>query len=129
MSIISIRPKTPTGADVNAERDRRVKAGASFAVTNHPVPIHVVGDEVTQTNLLALATAASARVAQGDVSTLTPYRDETNQIHQLTPPQIFELWSLGAAYLSAVYQASWALKDASGGVPADFLSDIHWPSA
>ena len=128
MSIISIRPKVSTGADVNAERDRRVKAGASFNVTNHPVPIHVAGDEVTQTNLLALATAASARIAQGDVSTLTPYRDETNQIHNLTPPQVFELWSHGAAFISNIYQASWSLKDDPNGIPADFAEDSYWPT-
>lgn len=121
-------PAAPEPADVNAERDRRVRAGKTFTVTGHPDPIPVQGDPTTQMNLMALAQAAQARMAQGDTTTITPYRDDANVIHDLTPPQVFELWSLGAAYVSAIYQASWALKDDPGGIPADFAEDSHWPA-
>lgn len=115
----------PVGADVNAERDRRVTAGSTFTVTGYG-DIPVAGDETTARNLQGLAFAAQMRVAQGDVTTLTPYRDEANAIHQLTPPQMIELWSLGAAFISAVYQASWTLKDGAS-IPADYTSDGYWP--
>lgn len=118
-------PPSPTSSDVNAERDRRVTAGASFTPAGYGQAIPVAGDEQTKVNLLALATAAQARMAQGDMATLTPYRDESNAVHQLTPPQVFDLWSQGAAYVSAVYQASWALKD--GAIPADYTDDGYWP--
>lgn len=115
----------PTGDDVNNERDRRVTAGSTFTVTGYG-DIPVAGDETTARNLQGLAFAAQMRVAQGDVTTLTPYRDEANAIHQLTPPQMIELWSLGASFISAVYQASWVLKDGAS-IPVDFTSDGYWP--
>ena len=53
MSIISIRPKTPTGADVNAERDRRLHM-QPFTVTGYNATIVVEGDAADRQNLLAL---------------------------------------------------------------------------
>jgi hypothetical protein len=118
----------PLNVQVNLERDRRILAGKEFTVTGYATPIAVSGDRTTQMNLLALATAANMRIASGDTTTITKYRDEKNAIHDLTPPQIAELWSLGAAFVSDVYQASWALKDNPGGIPADFKDDTHWPA-
>ena len=111
--------------DVNAERDRRVLAGSSFPVTGGPT-IPVAGDETTSRNLQGLAFAAQLRIAQGDTTTLTPYRDEANVVHQLVPGQVIELWSQGAAFISAVYQASWVLKD-QAPIPTDYKEDDHWP--
>lgn len=120
-------PAAPTSLDVNAERDRRVLVGREFTPAGYSQPIAVAGDPITQTNLLALATAAQARLAAGDTTTLTKYRDENNNIHDLTPFQVFDLWSQGAAYVSDVYQASWEIKDDPAGISADFASDPRWP--
>lgn len=125
-TLISTAP--PTSADVNAERDRRILVGKDISVTGYANPIAVSGDDTTQTNLMALSLAAQARIGQGDTATLTPYRDESNAIHQLTPPQMFELWSLGATFVSLVYQSSWVLKDDANGIPADYKDDYHWPA-
>lgn len=116
----------PTNADVTVERDRRALAGKTFTLSSGP-QVAVAGDDITTRNLQALALAAQARMAVGD-DTATPYRDETNTIHNLTPAQVFELWSQGSAYVSAIYQASWALKDNPAGIPADFTGDHHWPA-
>ena len=115
-----------TGEQVNRERDRRVRLGTDFALTGGPT-VAVAGDDQTKVNLHAMALAAKARMDAGDVATLTPYRDENNAIHNLTPPQLFELWSMGSAYISAIYQASWVLKDNPAGVPTDYKEDTHWP--
>lgn len=115
----------PQGDAVNAERERRIAAG-----TTVPVPgtagIPVQGREQDVRNLLGLGMAALARMSQGDNVTLTPFRDATNAMHDLTPPQVFALWHLSAMYASAVYQASWAIK-AMTPIPADFADDSYWP--
>lgn len=120
-------PGSATNEDVNAERDKRIMVGRDFTVSGYANTIAVSGDTTTQTNLMALGLAAQARMAQGDLTTPTPYRDENNVIHQLTPPQVFELWSVGAAFVSLVYQASWAIKDDAAGLPADIPGDSRWP--
>ena len=43
----------------------------------------------------------------------------------LTPAQILAIWQQSAAYVSALYAASWALK-AMQPIPADFAADHHW---
>jgi hypothetical protein len=117
----------PTGENVNQERERRILAGKSFTLSGHADPVAVSGYDTTQTNLLALAIAAQARIASGDDTTLTPYRDEENVVHQLTPPQVFDLWSQGAEYISKIYQASWAIKDDPAGIPENIVDDPRWP--
>ena len=117
----------PTNADVNTERDRRILLGTSINLPSGTI-VSVAGDAETTRNLQGLAVAAQARIAIGD-STTTPYRDENNVIHNLSPQEIFMLWSLGSAFVSGLYQASWALKDATGGIPHDYQEDHHWTSS
>jgi hypothetical protein len=111
---------------VNAERARRILTGVSLTVTGHPQPIALQGREQDQRNLLALATAAQARIAAGYNTHQTAFRDANNELHHLVPAQIFELWSKGAAWIEAVYAASWSIKD-SDSIPADFADDQYWP--
>lgn len=118
----------PTDDDVNAERARRILAGLTITVPGHPAPIRLTGDEQTERNLQSLAMAAQMRVAEGDTTTPTTWRDADNADHALTPPQLLALWSAAAAYVSAVYAASWALKDATP-IPADYADNTHWPAA
>lgn len=113
--------------EVNAERDRRVLVGTVIDVAGYG-PVRVAGDPMTQTNLLGLVQAASLRVSQGDMTTITHYRDEDNVIHELVPMQIIDLWSKGSGFVSAVFQASWALKDNPEGIPLDYAEDNHWPA-
>lgn len=125
MSIISIRPKTPTGADVNAERDRRLHM-QPFTVTGYNATIVVEGDAADRQNLLALGTIAQGMIEAGNTD-LMQYRDGANVVHALTPAQMHELWMKGAALVSAVSQASWEIKDDPAGIPADFQNDPRWP--
>jgi hypothetical protein len=84
------------------------------------------GRERDQTNLLSLVTASQIRLASGDNTTITKFRDAANIDHDLTPSQIIELWSRGAAWIRANYDASWTIK-AMNPIPADYTSDAYWP--
>lgn len=105
--------------DVNRERTRRLVAGAVFD------GIRLTGSDDDIRNLTNLALGAQLRLMTGD-TTLTTFRDGDNADHQLTPLQMLELWQQSSAYVSALYQASWALK-AMEVIPEEFADDQHWP--
>lgn len=125
----TVAPYTPpavTARMVDEERDRRIQVGTTFAVAGYG-DIRVAGDSTTTRNLQGLVTAAQIRVGAGDVTTLTPYRDEDNIIHQLTPLQMIDLWSQAAAFVSALFQSAWTLKDDPAGIPSNFTDGVYWP--
>jgi hypothetical protein len=119
LTIATYVPPPPSGEDVNAERQRRILVGAVFN------GVHVTGSEEDARNLTNLALAAQMRIAAGDTTTLTTFRDGGNVDHQLTPPQMLGLWQQASAHVSALYAASWALK-AMNPIPADFANDNYW---
>jgi hypothetical protein len=123
--------------EVNMERDRRVALGKAFDLSTYgySTPIPVGGDPTTQTNLLGLALAVIMRNLLRDTNfqnllasdpTMTEYRDEVNTTHSLNSLQMAMLWSLGASYVSDVFQHSWPLKE--GTIPEDYADDANWPS-
>ncbi len=116
----------PTSADVNVERARREQAGCTVI---DPVAgqIPLDGNERSMRNLQGLAFAASLRLGQGDTTTVTVFRDAQNNNHSLVPAQVVSLWSQGAAYISALYAASWAIKSLDP-IPADYADDSRWPA-
>lgn len=117
--------QTKRRAGVTAEAQRRVAVGATFTIDGFgDVPIS--GALPNQINLMALAETARDLIAAGKTTITIPYRDENNTIHQMTPKQMLQLIDAGKAYVSAIYAASWALKDAEL-VPADYADDKHWP--
>lgn len=116
----------PSSEDVNRERNHRVNSGSTFNVIGYG-PIRISGDDTTVRNLQGLAFGAQLRLAQGDDDTRTAFRDEDNVIHQLRPSQVINLWSQGAAFVSAVFAAAWAIKDNPAGIPADYMDDTYWP--
>ncbi|MFN7125299.1 MAG: hypothetical protein ACK4M8_05410 [Allorhizobium sp.] len=118
--------QAPSSDDVNSERDRRIDAGTTVTVEGYgPIPLQ--GREKDQRNMLGLQAAASMRLAAGDNITLTKFRDAENVDHMLTPSQIVELWSKGAAWISDTYEASWDIK-ALDPIPADYATnESYWP--
>lgn len=110
---------------INAERARRILAGTTVKVSGYDTPIRLQGREEDKSSLLGLVTAAQMRIAQGDTVYLTKFRDMENVDHDLTPPQVVEMWSLGSEWISAVYQASWRIK-AMVPPPENFADDELW---
>lgn len=117
----------PTDEDVNAERDRRIRAGKSFTPSGYGTAIRTLGTETDMRNLQNLAQVAQVRIAAGLSSDITPFRDADDVVHQLTQPQMLDLWLQGFAYVSAIYQASWMIKDNPSGIALDFKQDSYWP--
>lgn len=115
-------PVLPTAEDVNRERQRRIIAGTVID------GVHVTGRDEDARNLTNLALAAQLRIAAGDTTTPTVYRDGGNIDHELTPPQMLALWQQSAAYVSALYAASWAIK-AMEPLPPDVTADELWPAS
>lgn len=124
-SWVDMGPPPPNPSDVNRERERRIIEGRVFTLSTGQ-SIHVTGRDEDIRNLTNLALGAQVRIGQGDVETITDFRDETNTVFRLTPVELLELWQLATEYVSAIYRASWVLKDNPEGIPADYTSDRHW---
>ncbi len=122
----TVPPLVPpvVGKDINAERNSRIQAGSLFTLQGGK-SVMVTGGATDMRNLQGLAFAAQLRVGQGDYTTETVYRDGNNVNHALTPMEVIELWSTGAAWVSAVYAAAWSMKD--GIIPEDYTAAKHWP--
>ena len=91
-------------AAVDRERQRRVIAGKTIN------GVAVTGRDEDARNLTHLALAAKLRIGSGDTTITTTFRDGNIVDHDLTPPEMLALWQGSAAYVSALYEASWALK-------------------
>jgi hypothetical protein len=105
---------------INRERERRLLSGKMFD------GILVTGSPTDIMNLTSLALGAQLRLASGDTTTTTVFRDGGNNNHALTPQALLSIWSQATTYVSAVYTASWALKDAEI-IPQDVTADRWWP--
>ncbi len=95
---------------VNVRRAEVIKAGADVMVTGYG-PVALQGRPEDQTSLQGLAFGAQLRLSMGDSMTLMDFLDRENVLHQLQPMQMLELWQKGAAFVSAVYAKSWAIKE------------------
>ena len=111
-------------AGVNAMRDSLIAAGALIGLTGYG-DIPVRGTPGDQFNLLGLGQTADQMIAAGVTSPI-PFRDAENMMHALAPVQVAELVRKAKEFASAVYAASWAIKD-GGDIPADFAADARWP--
>jgi hypothetical protein len=118
-------PLGPLASDINAERERRILAGKTFAITGYG-DIPVDGRPTTQLNLLALKDTARDLKAANVTGAVIPFRDTENNQHMLSADQVIELVNVGKAYVQGLYSASWAIK-LMDPVPDDFADDSHWP--
>lgn len=106
--------------DINRERVRRTEVGKVID------GVSVTGRDEDIRNLTNLALGAQLRLAGGDGATETIFRDGNNVDHPLIPMQLISLWQQSAGYVSALYEASWALK-AMDPIPQDVRADTWWP--
>lgn len=121
----TVAPYVPKVREVVAERERRIEAGATLTVTGYG-PVQLAGDDATRADLQAQATAAQLYISSGNTTQAMQVRGSDGTVHTLTPAQMLELWSLGAAYIQGIFAASWALE-AMDPIPADFAADSRWP--
>jgi hypothetical protein len=112
-------PIIVTTNDVNNERDRRIAKGRSFA------GIYVTGSATDARNLMSLAIASQMRIAEGDTSSITIFRDGDNVDHQLRPTDIIQIWQWSAGFVENLYKKSWELKSIDP-IPTDYTDDRFW---
>lgn len=127
---VTLVPLKRPGTDVNAERDRRIEAGAEFTLSTGTV-IAITGREQDKTALMSQYLAAQARDAAGETGADMVYRDRANVNRLLTPQEMIELFTLGMAWVEAVMTVAWHMKDGTGahsaGIPDDLENDSYWP--
>lgn len=120
----------PAGEEINAERDRRIEAGATFAVSGYGT-IPLQGRLKDQINLQSRLIAAQAAKAAGVTDPVLVLRDAADVNHMLTPDQTIELVSKGVAWIEDTMQVSWDMKDGAppfaDGAPYDYADDGYWP--
>lgn len=97
-------------AAVNAKRLAVITRGTTVQITGHG-SVALQGRPEDQTSLQGLAFGAQLRLGTGDSTTLMDFLDRENVLHQLVPMQMLELWQKGAAFVSAIYARSWAIKE------------------
>ncbi|WP_156958957.1 hypothetical protein [Labrenzia sp. DG1229] len=124
-------PPPVSDDQVNTERQRRIDLGAEFTLTGSMV-IAITGRQQDQTVLLGSSIAAQSLAAGGETNPVMVYRDRDNQIRNLTPLEMIELYTKGLTWITAIMQVSWAMKDGTGaytsGIPSDYTDDSHWPT-
>lgn len=115
----------PTTRDVNAERDRRLRAGVAVTVSGVTIPVQADTDSMVLVSGLGSGATAQIAAGNGAVQMPTPFRDAQNVDHALTwaEMQALGLGTLAAA--STLYAKSWALK-ALRPIPADYTADSYW---
>lgn len=114
-------------SQINDHRETLIVDGCTVAIANVGT-IYVTGTAQDVRNVDGLGQGALARIVSGDTTTVLTFRDGNNDLYDLTPPQMLELWQKSAGYISALYQASWVIKDMSP-IPEDFTSNTaYWPS-
>lgn len=124
---VAVNPPIPavTKPDVNRERSRRIAEGVVVSVEGYG-DVALQGRLEDQINLIGLYNGAMLRISQGDTTTVTKFRDRDNVDHDLTPPQIVDMWAKGSSFVSQVIQASWDVKDLDP-IPLDYTDDKYWP--
>lgn len=125
-----VAPGPPTADDVNMERSRRIKAGEIFLVSGAGL-IPLTGRNEDKINLAALKATAKELQGAGVSDPVMTFRDANNVNHLLTPAQMIDLVDQGQAWIFAVMQRSWEMKDGTGaytaGIPEDYYESHHWP--
>lgn len=110
--------------EIDAERDRRLAAGAEITVDSYGT-IPVQGRDRDMVIFASLKDAADDALAAG-LSDPIPFRDRANTMHSLTPAQMRQLVKRARAHAQAIYAAAWRLKDADT-TPSNYTDDEHWP--
>jgi hypothetical protein len=119
----------PTSAEINGERDRRI-ATMTFAERTYQT------DPESQRNIIAMgANAKFALIMGAPVGSLRwaspdadfAWIDADNNLVPMDAQTMSSFADAASRHVMVLIMAGRALKDQSP-IPADFRSDIHWPS-
>lgn len=113
---------TPTEADVEAERDRRLLLGKAFSITGYANTIRVSATDTEIKDLLFQFNWASV-----NPSSNLQWRDKDKVIHTLTGTQFLALYSAAATYAGTIKATTWTIA-ALDPIPADYADDSRWPT-
>jgi hypothetical protein len=121
---------TITGADVDAERDRRIEAGMVWLGVRYQTR-QQDRENVHGAATMALAAMATGGGLPGDLRWHGGVEDfvwiaEDNTLHTFDAPGFFAFAKGMAAHKSALIFAARAIKDLAP-IPADFADDGYWP--
>lgn len=111
--------------EINEERERRIASGCIVSVANVG-NISIKGTNEDMRNLTNLGQLSNMYILTNQ-SAIIPFRDNDNIIYNLTPSQMSYVWQKAVGYVSALYQASWTMKDMNP-LPQDFTQNSYWPS-
>lgn len=118
-------PLPITGADVDAEHDRRAIRGKVFDLAGYgSLPLE--GSLRTQTVLLALKDTARDLQEAGVTAPVLFLTDRDNGDHYLTSAQVIELVNAGKVFMQNLHEAKRALK-AADPIPVNYDDDSYWP--
>jgi len=122
----------PNGADVDAERDRRIALGFDWNGKHYqsrPEDIQ---------NIDSMALAATSRIAQGQVDTGYRWFDPNVDFAWIAADNSLTLMNIEDMMNFAMVAAKWKsdniragseIKKTTGGIPANFATDGRWPNA
>lgn len=126
LDIAAVPPAPPrTGDEVTRYAEQLIEQGTNVTVSGGTAPIYARGTLKDTRNLQGLVTSAQLRITASDTTTID-FRDGNNVTHTLSPAQVVEMWEASAAFVQAVYAASWSIK-ADNPIPQNFEADPRWP--
>lgn len=97
--------------EIDAARDAAFAAGMPYTLPDGSNDV-VQTRPQDQTNLISMSVKAERLVADGVTDPVMPFRGEKNVDHLLAPADMVAMTDAAQAHILAIYQQSWARKDA-----------------
>ncbi len=117
-------PFTPQRGNVTTERDRRINQQVTVTLDDtRTFPVDMANGG--RANIADIAQVAAEKEALG-ISTAINFRDANNTDQAMTNMQFRKMAIQIASQVTAIYKASWVLKD-TDPIPVDFTDDKYWP--
>lgn len=128
LDIAPYEPPAPTAADVHAEMQARIAAGFTYdfggGIGVRTLDCRNDHDEKNWLGGLALC---QTLIGAGQGAAPVGVRDAANQNFETTAAGLAAALTAMLLWRKSYLDAAWALKDAGGGIPADYTDNGYWP--
>jgi hypothetical protein len=118
-------------AEIDELRNAKIAGGVPYEFPNGPGTVQM-RNQTDITNILGVVVAGQALIGSGDTTTTLNFRDTEDVTHALTGPQVVAMGLTASSFISGLYGAAWAHKDALSALFT--LSDVvayditlNWP--